>query len=98
MLDEIVFRWHQILFWWDMHRENWWGYQYLVAYPFWCGLLIGVLTGYYAEPFMDFCEKHAGRRAIRRKIKRNIAARKRNENSNRSGRSEGIETDQTGIG
>ena len=75
MLDEIVFRWHQLSLWWYLYSDDWWAYKFIVAYPFSCGLLIGVLSGYYAEPFMMFCEKHAGRRAMRRRIRRRMMER-----------------------
>jgi hypothetical protein len=70
--DEIAFRLHQLRMWIEL---DWWGSRLIDHYPFTCGLVIGVIVGYYAEPFADYCERVAGRRKLRYTLYKRIKER-----------------------
>ncbi len=73
VLDEILFRYDQIEFW--FYTRHWLA-PFIHDYPVTFGLVIGVITGYYAEPFMDWCERMQGRRAMRRRLHKNRVKQK----------------------
>lgn len=67
MFDEIAFQFHMLEVWWYLHRDSYWFYQYYTQVLFIVGILMGFVSGYYTEDVLMFFEKHAGRRAMRRR-------------------------------
>lgn len=76
MFDEIAYQLHMLQVWWYLHRDSHWLYQYLTHYPLAVGILIGFLCGYYTEDILIFFERHAGRHAMRRRIRKRQKDRK----------------------
>lgn len=70
VFDEITYQLHMLEVWWYLHRDSYWLYQYYTHYPFGVGIVMGLVVGYYAEPTLDFIERHAARRAMRRRLRK----------------------------
>jgi len=76
MLEEIVYRLHQLEVWWNLNRDWWWVYPYIHHYPGWSGLVSGLVLGYYAEPALDWVERMRCRRIMRRRLRSRSSSRK----------------------
>ena len=76
MFDEIAFQFHMLETWWYLHRDSLWFIQAYTRWPVTLGIVTGFLCGYFTEDVVMFCEKHAGRRAMRQRLRRASNRRK----------------------
>lgn len=76
IIDQIEYQFHTLEVWWYVHRDSLWLIQSYTQWPFTLGIVAGFLCGYFTEDVVMFCEKHAGRRAMRRRLRRASERRK----------------------